>query len=119
MRAGEQTICIRTGWPAHANIPEPIVGRVDHPHRAVHRHVSLATLAEPVLQQDFHPLPHAVRERDARPKLCRRPSAATTTAAAPAAACAPSTSTAVPGGSPNDVEWSIGVALMPTAKCTS
>lgn len=87
------------------------MGRVDHPHRAVHRHVSLAALTEAVLQQDFYPLPHAVRERDARAELCRRPP----TAAAASAACM---SAAIPVGMPNDEGWSVVYQYMRKNKIT-
>lgn len=64
--------------------PESVVRRVDHPHRAVHGHVSLPTVAEAVLKIDFHPLPHAVGEGDAGPKLrCGPPSSSVSSSSTP------------------------------------
>lgn len=61
--------------------------RVDHPHRAVHHHVPLPALPEPVFQQDLQSLPDAVGQRHAGPEL-RLPPPATS---APAAVFLPAT----------------------------
>lgn len=45
--------------------PESIVRCVDHPHRAVHSHVSLPPLPQAVFQQHLKFLPDAIGERDA------------------------------------------------------